>query len=173
VLGFLAPPFQTMPQSSQLSTLDEAFLDRVYELALAAEANGNLPVGALLARGAALVSVGSNCSLAPVIHPGRHAEVEAMRAAPEAIWATPEELTLYTSLEPCLMCFGTIVLHRIGRVVFGATDPLGGALSLLPHLPAYVRSKAAAIDWRGPLQPERFASLAQRTLERGAPDRPR
>ncbi|HEX6863468.1 MAG TPA: nucleoside deaminase [Thermoanaerobaculia bacterium] len=146
----------------------EAFLDRVYELALAAEAMGNLPVAAVLGRESSLVAEAANGSLVPMFHPGRHAEVEALRAAPESVWASASELTLYTSLEPCLMCFGAIVLHRIGRVVFGAADPLGGALSIVPHLPAYVRAKAEAIEWIGPVQPDRFAPLAQRALDLGA-----
>jgi tRNA(adenine34) deaminase len=146
---------------------DRAFLERVYELALAAEAEGNLPIAAVLARGPVLVTEAANRSLSPSFHPGRHAEVEALRLAPDSAWASPGELTLYTSLEPCLMCFGAIVLHRLGRVVFGALDPRGGALSVIPHLPDYVRAKAEAIRWEGPAQPERFDPLANRALALG------
>lgn len=153
---------------SKLSPVDTAFLDRVYELALAAEADGNLPIAALLARGSTVVAVGANRILAPVFHPGRHAEMEALRATPDHVWESSKELTLYTSLEPCLMCFGTIVLHQVGRVVFGAFDPQGGALSLVPHLPAYVRDKAAAIAWLGPHQRERFDTLARRAIDLSA-----
>lgn len=157
-----------MPLVLDLSLADAGFLDRVHGLALAAEAAGNLPIAAVLARGPAVVAEGANRSLVPVFHPGRHAEVETLRAAPDATWAAPGELTLYTSLEPCLMCLGAIVLHRVGRVVFGAADPLGGALSIVPHLPAYVRAKAEAVRWVGPAQPERFAPLARRALDLGA-----
>lgn len=157
-----------MPEALQLSDFDSACLDRVYELAIAAEAQGNLPIAAILVRGASVVSEGANRCFEPCFHPGRHAEVEALRAAPDEVWESPADLTLYTSLEPCLMCFGAIVLHRIGRVVFGAWDPLGGALSVVPHLPDYVRAKAEGIDWLGPAQPERFAPLAQRALDLGA-----
>lgn len=143
---------------------DRAFLDRVFELALGAEAEGNLPIAAVLVHGSEVVAEGVNRSLAPDLHPGRHAETEALRRAPDSIWKLSGELTLYTSLEPCLMCFGSIVLHRLGRVVFGALDPLGGALSLIPHLPSYVRAKAEAIRWVGPAQPERFDPLAERAL---------
>jgi len=149
----------------EISSVDAGFLDRIYEMALAAEADGNLPIAALLARGSTVVSTGANRILAPVFHPGRHAEMEALRATPDHVWNSAKELTLYTSLEPCLMCFGTIVLHQVGRVVFGAFDPQGGALSLVPYLPAYVRDKAASIAWLGPHQPERFESLAQRAIE--------
>lgn len=143
---------------------DARFLDLVYEMALEAERRGNLPIAAVLTHESSVISVGVNETLAPVLHPGRHAETAAVHAAPESIWAAAEELTIYTSLEPCVMCFGTIILHRIGRVVFGAFDPRGGALSLRDHLPPYVREKAAAIHWEGPLQRERFDPLAQRAL---------
>lgn len=156
-----------------LSSFDAACLDRVHALAVAAEAAGNLPIAALLARRSSLVAEGVNRSLKPRFHPGRHAEVEALRAAPEETWASAAELTLYTSLEPCLMCFGAIVLHRVGRVVFGAPDPLGGALALIPHLPAHVRAKAEAVRWVGPAQLERFAALAERALALAAPYRQR
>lgn len=153
---------------SELSNQDRAFLERVYELALAAEAEGNLPIAAVLARGPIRIAEAANRSLTPAFHPGRHAEVEVLRLAPDSIWQISSELTLYTSLEPCLMCFGAIVLHRLGRVVFGALDPLGGALSLTPHLPRYVRAKAESIHWLGPAQPERFDPLAQRALDLGS-----
>lgn len=150
-----------------LTALDRAFLERVHALALAAEARGNLPIAAVLADGEAALCEAANQTLSPVYHPGRHAEVEALRLAPATAWQDAGRLTLYTSLEPCLMCFGAIVLHRVGRVVFGAPDPLGGALGLVPELPRYVRGKARAIRWLGPADPERFAPLAERALALG------
>jgi tRNA(adenine34) deaminase len=158
--------------AERLSSIDLAFLERVHTLALGAEAAGNLPIAALLADGDAPLSACANRTLSPVLHPGRHAEVEALRLAPEAVWRDPGRLTLYTSLEPCLMCFGAIVLHRLGRVVFGAADPLGGVLGVVPALPAYVREKARAIRWLGPADPERFAPLAARALKLGERHRP-
>src|SRR5688572_27443311 len=101
-----------MQHRAELSHLDAGFLDQVYEMAIDAERRGNLPIAAVLAHGASVVSVGANQTLNPVFHPGRHAEVEAFRAAPETIWGSASELTVYTSLEPCVMCFGAIVLHR-------------------------------------------------------------
>src|SRR5687767_6496774 len=50
---------------------DDAFLDRVYEMALEAERRGNLPIAALLAQGSRVISVGANETLTPVFHPGR------------------------------------------------------------------------------------------------------
>ena len=149
-----------------LSDFDLELLDRVHALALAAEAAGNLPIAAVLADGDAILGEGANRTLVPTMHPGRHAEVEALALAPDSVWAAPRRLTLVTSLEPCLMCFGALVLHRVGRVIYGAVDPLGGALALAPHLPPYVRAKAAAIEWLGPVDPGRFDPLAARALAR-------
>jgi len=143
---------------------DRTWLDRVHALALHAESEGNLPIAAVVVHRGELVAASPNRSLEPTVHPGRHAEVEALREVPEELFASPGELTVYASLEPCLMCFGALVLHRVGRVVFGARDPKGGAVGLLPYLPAYVRAKAEAIDWRGPVDPDRFDPLATRAL---------
>ena len=60
--------------------------------------------------------------------PTAHAEVIAIRAAATALgtWRLTET-TLYVTVEPCAMCLGAIILARIPRVVFGATDPKAGA----------------------------------------------
>ena len=62
-------------------------------------------------------------------------------------------MTCYTTLEPCVMCFGALLLHGVGRVVFGAYDTLGGAGTLLQHLPPYYED-ARVFEWEGPLMPE-------------------
>jgi tRNA(adenine34) deaminase len=147
------------------------FFDRIYELALQTENAGNLPIAAILTDGTNILAEGVNRTLAPVYHPGRHAEMEAMRLAPESVWSSGADLTIYTSLEPCMMCFGSIVLHRIRRVVYAAPDPLGGALSLLPSLSGHIGAKSHRVSWLGPVQPERFAPLTERALLLGTPYR--
>lgn len=147
--------------------IDLRLLRRVHELALQAERSGNLPIACVIAEAGQVIAEGENRTLAPVFHPGRHAEVEALRQVPDELWAAASRLTLYTSLEPCLMCFGSIVLHGIGRVVFGAPDPLGGATAIAPHLPAYVLAKAQAIEWIGPVLPDVFVPLCDRALRLG------
>ena len=147
--------------------VDRRMLRRVHELALQAERSGNLPIACVIAEAGEVVAEGENRTLAPVYHPGLHAEVEALRRVPCELWETASELTLYTSLEPCLMCFGAIILHGVGRVVFGAPDPLGGATAIAPHLPAYVLAKAQAIEWIGPVLPDLFVPLCDRALRLG------
>ena len=145
---------------------DRRHLNRAVELALAAEASGNLPIGAVIALDGRIVGEGGNGIHAPAFHPGRHAEIQALRAVPSESWSRASELTCYTTLEPCLMCYGALVLHGVGRVFFGAHDPLGGAISIVDCLPAYVREKARSIAWIGPALPEVCDPLAARAIER-------
>ncbi len=97
------------------------------ERARVAEEHGDVPIGAVVARGAEpLAAAGNERELRR--DPTAHAELLAIRAAAEALggWRLPET-TLYVTLEPCAMCAGAIVLARIPEVVFGATDPKAGA----------------------------------------------
>jgi tRNA(adenine34) deaminase len=98
--------------------------------AQAAAARGETPVGALVvdpATGEVIAKAGNG----PIgAHdPTAHAEILAMRAAAEKLGNYRlTGLTLVVTLEPCAMCAGAISHARIGRVVFGAEDPKGGAL---------------------------------------------
>jgi len=87
---------------------------------------GEVPVGALVVRGEAIVGRGSNHTLREQ-DPTAHAEIVAVRAAAASLgsWRL-EGCTLYVTLEPCAMCAGAIVLSRLDRVVFGAWDPKAG-----------------------------------------------
>lgn len=150
-------------------TTDEADLRhvrRAVELALEAEARGDLPVGALVTLGGEVIAAAGNAVLVPAYHPGRHAEIEALARVPVALWPRGREMTCYTTLEPCVMCAGALVLHGVGRVVFGALDPLGGAGSLLAHLPAYYAGGAGVPEWIGPVLPQPCDPLFRRVLER-------
>ncbi len=147
---------------------DLAFLERAVALALAAEREGNLAIGSVITLGETVIAAGANAVWRPVFQPGGHAELRALAAVPAALWPRAPELTLYSTLEPCVMCFGAIVTHRVGRVVFGAADPLSGATGLVDHLPAYIASKAQAIRWVGPALPSVCDALRERAIERAA-----
>jgi tRNA(adenine34) deaminase len=146
--------------------LVEDFLRRAVELALEAERQGNLPVGAVIALGHEIVAESPARTLHPVPHPGRHAEVLCLAAIPEQLVSRLPDMTCYCTLEPCLMCFGALVLYHIGGVVFGARDPRGGATGLISSLPPYVEAKARAIRWEGPVWPEVCDPLSERALAR-------
>ncbi len=101
----------------------------------AAEA-GEVPVGAVIVdeTSGQVVASGSNSPVAGH-DPTAHAEIVAMRAAAAALGNYRlTGLTLYVTLEPCAMCAGAISHARIGRVVWGADDPKGGAVVHGPRL---------------------------------------
>jgi tRNA(adenine34) deaminase len=106
---------------------DQHLMALAIELAHEAEGHGDVPIGAVVARGGRpLAAAGNERELRR--DPTAHAEILAIRAAAEALggWRLPGT-TLYVTLEPCAMCAGAIVLARIPKVVFGASDPKAGA----------------------------------------------
>jgi tRNA(adenine34) deaminase len=149
----------------ELSPADHRHLARAIELALAAERDGNLPVGAVLASGSRRVAEGRNAIWIPHFDGTRHAEIETLRAVPSERWVRARRLTLYTTLEPCLMCLGAILLHPISRVVFGSADSYGGAGVVRELLPPYFRQQTAGLAWIGPVLPAECDPLHQRLLE--------
>lgn len=149
------------------SPSDQAYLERAVDLALHSERTGNLPVGALLVLDGTIIAEGMSTVLSPIYDPGAHAEMNALAAADKSLWLRAREMTCYSTLEPCVMCMGSLLLHGVGRVVFGATDVEGGAGSLLHHLPPYYASRDV-IAWVGPLLPEACDPLYRRVDERFA-----
>jgi tRNA(adenine34) deaminase len=106
---------------------DERMMALAIERAREAEAHGDVPIGAVIARaGEPLAGAGNERELRA--DPTAHAEILAIRAAAEALggWRLPGT-TLYVTLEPCAMCAGAIVLARIPTVVYGVADPKAGA----------------------------------------------
>lgn len=102
---------------------DETFMQRALELARRAEAEGEVPVGAVIAMDGRIVGEGWNSPISSC-DPTAHAEIQAMRAAAASLknYRMPGA-TLYVTLEPCEMCLGAMFHARIARTVFGAADP--------------------------------------------------
>lgn len=98
------------------------------ELALKADAAGEVPVGAVLVHRGVPIGGGWNRPISSH-DPTSHAEVEALRQASAHLqnYRLPE-CTLYVTMEPCVMCAGAIVLARIERLVFAARDLRFGAV---------------------------------------------
>ncbi len=144
---------------------DVEYVRRAVRLALEAEAGGNLPIGAVLTLDGEVIAEAGNALLVPQYHPGRHAEMEALACVPAELWERAREMTCYTTLEPCVMCAGALLLHGVGRVVFGALDPEGGAGALLSHLPPYYAGGAGVPLWVGPVLPEVCDPLYARVNE--------
>ena len=145
---------------------DMNHLRRAVQLALEAERLGNLPIGAVITLNGLVISEAGNAILVPQYHPGRHAEMEALKHVPANLWPLSRGMTCYTTLEPCAMCAGALLLHGIGRVVFGTTDTEGGAGRLLAHLPDYYAGGSGVPLWVGPMLPELCDALYARAKER-------
>lgn len=106
---------------------DLAFMSRALELARAAEAAGEVPVGAVIVRDGQIIGEGANRPISGC-DPTAHAEIVALRAAAESVGSYRLlDTTLYVTLEPCAMCAGAMVHARVKRLVFAARDPRAGA----------------------------------------------
>lgn len=118
---------------------DERWMRVALEQAAAAEALGEVPVGAAIVRAGQLLSTGHNLTHT-LQDPSAHAEMVAIRRAAAAAgeWRLLD-CTLYVTLEPCTMCSGAIVLARIPRLVFAAHDPKAGMSGSLANLVQHPR----------------------------------
>ena len=102
---------------------EETYMRRALELARRAEAEGEVPIGAVLVVQDQIVGEGWNRPIA-AHDPTAHAEIQAMRAAAKQLGNYRlTGATLYVTLEPCDMCVGAMFHARIARAVYGATDP--------------------------------------------------
>ena len=101
---------------------------RALELARIAAGRGEVPVGAVVTRGGAVVAEAHNAPR-EARDPTAHAEVLALRRAALALGSERlEGCDLWVTLEPCAMCAGAIVHARIARLYYAAADPKGGAV---------------------------------------------
>ena len=148
-----------------ISESDSIFLDRAVQLALDAEEQGNLPIGAVISLDGNIIAEGQNAIWYPTLSLHRHAEMEALRHVPEHLMERSREMTLYTTLEPCIMCPGAILLHRIGRTLYGSADTYGGGSTVFGHMPTYFEERLAETEWLGPAYPERCDELFARATE--------
>lgn len=106
---------------------DDYWMQQALELARRAEAEGEVPVGAVIVKDNQLIAQGWNHPIQSH-DPSAHAEMMVMRAAGQILQNYRlVDTTLYVTLEPCTMCVGAMVHARIRRLVFGAYDPKTGA----------------------------------------------
>ncbi|HEV2998891.1 MAG TPA: tRNA adenosine(34) deaminase TadA [Solirubrobacteraceae bacterium] len=106
---------------------DEYFMRLALREAEHALEHQDVPIGAVLVHGGEVVATGHN-ERELRGDPTAHAEMIALREGARALgsWRVLETV-LYVTLEPCAMCAGAIVLARVPRVVYGASDPKAGA----------------------------------------------
>ncbi|WP_230478377.1 tRNA adenosine(34) deaminase TadA [Vreelandella hamiltonii] len=114
---------------------DEFYMHRALDQAHLAMAAGEVPVGAVVVdAGGEIVGVGHNAPLSSC-DPSGHAEVRALRDAGQRLGNYRlEGCTLYVTLEPCMMCTGTMVHARIQRLVYAAAEPRAGMVESKANL---------------------------------------
>lgn len=113
---------------------DRTWMARALEMARAAECAGEVPVGAVLVHEGRILAEGYNLTVT-LPDPTAHAEGVTIREGARRMggWRLLDT-TLYVTLEPCAQCAGSIVLARIPRVVYGASDPKAGMAGSLGNL---------------------------------------
>jgi tRNA(adenine34) deaminase len=117
-----------------MSSGDDSFILEALQLAREAERAGEVPVGAVVVLDGAIIGRGRNSPIARS-DPTAHAEILALREAAAAIHNYRlEGATLYSTLEPCVMCAGALVAARVARLVFGARDLRFGGVRSKFHL---------------------------------------
>ncbi|MGI8313993.1 tRNA adenosine(34) deaminase TadA [Halobacillus mangrovi] len=113
---------------------DEHYMQLAIKEAKKAEAEGEVPIGAVIVFNDEIIAKGYNQRETSQLA-SSHAEFIAIERANQAIgsWRL-EDCTLYVTLEPCPMCAGAILQSRIPRVVYGAKDPKAGCVGSLMNL---------------------------------------
>ena len=110
---------------------DDAWMTEALAEAILAEANGEVPIGAVVVLNDLMIGRGHNRPISQN-DPTAHAEMSALR---DAAWTLNNYrlpgTTLYVTVEPCLMCMGALLHARVRRLVFGCYDPKAGAAGSL------------------------------------------
>ena len=111
-----------------MNTADQQWMQRALELAAAAAAADEVPVGAVLVRDEEVLGEGFN-QVISTSDPTAHAENVALRQAAARLgnYRLPGS-TLYVTLEPCTMCVGTLIHARVARLVFATREPRAGVV---------------------------------------------
>lgn len=115
-------------------TADEMYMARAIDLAKNAAAAGEVPVGALVVYDGRIIGAAHNLTRR-VQDTSAHAEFIALRQAADWLghWYF-EDCILYSTLEPCIMCAGVLVLGKLGRLVYGAGEPKFGGCGSICNL---------------------------------------
>jgi len=143
---------------------DRQCMTLALEEAQRAADRGEVPVGAVLARGDRILSHSGNAQI-ELSDPSAHAEIRVLREAGirEGNYRLPDT-TLYVSLEPCTMCCGALVHARVSAVVFAAREPKAGAVISAATIfdnPALNHR----VQWQGGLLESQSADLLRRFFE--------
>ena len=117
-----------------MAELDEKFMREALREAKAAEAEDEIPIGAVIVFAGRVIAKGHN--MTERLHDSTaHAEMIAITAATEAMGGKYlNDCTLYVTVEPCPMCAAASAWAQVGRIVYGAADPKRGYSLFTPSL---------------------------------------
>ncbi|MCA1794185.1 MAG: nucleoside deaminase [Desulfotignum sp.] len=129
----------------------EAYMGLALDQAALAAARGEFPVGCVIVQDGQVVAQGARTGTAHgcfMVSEVDHAEIRAlknMEICQQAVM--PGKCTLFCTLEPCLMCYGAILLSGIGTIVYGFEDPMGGGIccDLTTLTPLYRDSRVRVV----------------------------
>jgi tRNA(adenine34) deaminase len=154
IIGFVTAPLTHDPSETDIAMMRRALL-----AAEEAAEKGEVPVGAVVARGEQILAVAANEREATG-DPTSHAELLAIRRAAAATggWRLTG-CTLYATLEPCPMCAGAVHASRLSRLLYAAPDPKAGYAGTLHNTPADARLNHTLIVESGLLQESAAALL--------------
>ena len=140
---------------------DEKYMRMAINEARAALDSGEVPIGAVVVADGSVVGRGHNL-VETLNDVTAHAEIQAITAAAATLGGKYlPDCTIYVTVEPCAMCAGALAWSRMGRVVYGASDPKRGYTTVsaaLLHPKTLVRSGVMAVEC-GALMEEFFAKL--------------
>lgn len=120
-----------------MKDLDQLFMQEALKQAKRAQQDDEVPVGAIIVKGEQVIARAHN-QVEMLNDPTAHAEMIAITQAANTLklkWLY--DCTIYVTLEPCVMCAGALVLSRIGRICFGASDDKAGACGSVINIANY------------------------------------
>jgi tRNA(adenine34) deaminase len=123
---------------------DEYFMNKALDQAKIALLNNDWPIGAVVVLDGKIVSRGCNMVYSKN-NKLEHAEMLALKKAQKTLIENKNKCTLYTTCEPCPMCFGAIILNRVRRLVYGIKEN-SGCTHLHEYLPDALKREQFKID---------------------------
>lgn len=126
---------------------DEYFMGQALNLAREALKNGEFPVGCVAVYDDRVVATGARVSSkGPETNELDHAEIITLRHLSKGSF-DPVRITVYSTLEPCLMCFGALLISGVGKIVYAYEDAMGGGTSCsLDELPSLYQNQTVSIE---------------------------
>ena len=145
---------------------DVTFMQQALEEARVAAIAGEVPIGAVLVRGARIIARSGNRTIRDC-DPTAHAEIAVIREGARVLGNYRlAATTLYVTIEPCSMCAGAIIQARIPYLVYGCDDPKGGAVRSCFEVLSHSRLNHQAEVTSGVLAPECAALIQSFFAER-------